>query len=52
MREQAEAAGGVGRAREIGVVDDVIAPADTRHRIAEVLSGVPAARGWHTNIPL
>jgi len=50
--EQVETAGGVRRALEIGVVDDVIAPADTRRRIAEAIANAPAARGAHGNIPL
>ena len=50
--EQMHTAGGVNRAVEIGVVDDVIAPVDTRRRIAEALAAAPAARGAHGNIPL
>jgi acetyl-CoA/propionyl-CoA carboxylase carboxyl transferase subunit len=52
IEDQTRTAGGVGRAVEIGVVDDVIAPEDTRRRIAEALSAAPAARGAHGNIPL
>jgi acetyl-CoA/propionyl-CoA carboxylase carboxyl transferase subunit len=50
--EQSRIAGGVNRALEIGVVDDVIKPEETRRRIAEALAGAPAARGAHGNIPL
>src|SRR5262245_11390099 len=50
--DQIQTAGGVHRALEIGVVDDVIAPVDTRRRIAEALAKAPAARGAHGNIPL
>jgi acetyl-CoA/propionyl-CoA carboxylase carboxyl transferase subunit len=50
--EQTRVAGGVGRALEIGVVDDVVTPSETRRRIAEALAGAPAARGAHGNIPL
>jgi acetyl-CoA/propionyl-CoA carboxylase carboxyl transferase subunit len=50
--EQTREAGGVNRALEIGVVDDVIKPSETRRRIAEALAGAPAARGAHGNIPL
>jgi acetyl-CoA/propionyl-CoA carboxylase carboxyl transferase subunit len=50
--EQTRVAGGVNRALEIGVVDDVVEPAETRKRIAEALAGAPAARGAHGNIPL
>jgi acetyl-CoA/propionyl-CoA carboxylase carboxyl transferase subunit len=52
IEEQTRNAGGVIRAAEIGVVDAVIEPSETRHRIAEALSGAPAARGAHGNIPL
>jgi acetyl-CoA/propionyl-CoA carboxylase carboxyl transferase subunit len=45
-------AGGVHRALEIGVVDEMIKPEDTRRRIAEALAAAPAARGTHGNIPL
>jgi acetyl-CoA/propionyl-CoA carboxylase carboxyl transferase subunit len=52
IEEQSRVAGGVNRALEIGVVDDVIKPTETRRRIAEALAGAPAARGAHGNIPL
>jgi acetyl-CoA/propionyl-CoA carboxylase carboxyl transferase subunit len=52
VAEQSRTAGGVGRALEIGVVDEVIEPSDTRRRIAEALANAPAARGAHGNIPL
>ncbi len=52
IEEQAQIAGGVNRALEIGVVDDVVKPTDTRRRIAEALATAPAARGAHGNIPL
>ncbi|MEV1330648.1 carboxyl transferase domain-containing protein [Micromonospora costi] len=52
IEEQIRVAGGVNRALEIGVVDDVIKPAETRRRIAEALAAAPAARGAHGNIPL
>lgn len=45
-------AGGVTRALEIGVVDEVIDPARTRTIIAETLAAQPLARGKHGNIPL
>ena len=50
--EHERIAGGVGRALEIGVVDEVIEPARTRAEIAHALAAVPAARGAHGNIPL
>ncbi|WP_456238647.1 acyl-CoA carboxylase subunit beta [Plantactinospora sonchi] len=52
IEEQTRVAGGVNRALEIGVVDAVIEPAETRRRIAEALAAAPAARGSHGNIPL
>jgi acetyl-CoA/propionyl-CoA carboxylase carboxyl transferase subunit len=52
IAEQTRVAGGVQRALEIGVVDDVIAPAESRRKIAEALANAPAARGAHGNIPL
>ncbi|WP_449329153.1 acyl-CoA carboxylase subunit beta [Sphaerisporangium aureirubrum] len=44
--------GGVGRAVEIGVVDAVIDPKETRRRIAGALLNALPSRGHHTNIPL
>lgn len=35
-----------------GVLDEVIAPATTRTRLARTLAEAPAGRGRHTNIPL
>jgi len=52
IEEQIKVAGGVQRALEIGVVDDVIEPRHTRRRLAEALAAAPAARGAHGNIPL
>ena len=52
IEEQIRVAGGVNRALEIGVVDEVIKPRETRRRIAEALANAPAARGAHGNIPL
>ncbi len=50
--EHERVAGGVGRAMEIGVVDEVIDPAETRSRVATALAAIPPARGAHGNIPL
>ena len=52
ITEQLRVAGGVNRALEIGVVDDVVSPQETRWRIAQALAAAPAARGEHGNIPL
>lgn len=52
IEQQLHEAGGVQRALDIGVVDDIIKPTETRRRIAEALADAPAARGAHGNIPL
>jgi acetyl-CoA/propionyl-CoA carboxylase carboxyl transferase subunit len=49
---QEQIAGGVDRAVAIGVVEEVITPAQTRRRLAEALAAAPAGRGAHGNIPL
>ncbi len=48
-REGVETAG---RALEIGLLDAVVTPDETRRRIAEALAAAPPARGAHGNIPL
>jgi acetyl-CoA/propionyl-CoA carboxylase carboxyl transferase subunit len=45
-------AGGVNRALEIGVVDEVVDPSQTRRRLVAALAAAPAGRGAHGNIPL
>jgi acetyl-CoA/propionyl-CoA carboxylase carboxyl transferase subunit len=45
-------AGGLDRAGEIGVVDEIVEPSATRTAIAHALVGAPAGRGKHGNIPL
>lgn len=52
IEEQTRVAGGVNRALEIGVVDEVIEPTKTRQRLAEAIAAAPSARGAHGNIPL
>ncbi|WP_163507258.1 carboxyl transferase domain-containing protein [Fodinicola acaciae] len=52
VAEQERAAGGVERAIEIGVVDEIIEPTATRRRLADALAAAPAGRGAHGNIPL
>lgn len=44
--------GGITRALDMGVVDEIVEPAATRRRIAEVLLDTPGVRGAHGNIPL
>jgi acetyl-CoA/propionyl-CoA carboxylase carboxyl transferase subunit len=52
VEEHERIAGGVNRALELGVVDEVIPPSQTRRRLAEALAAAPAGRGAHGNIPL
>ncbi|HUR08575.1 MAG TPA: carboxyl transferase domain-containing protein [Nonomuraea sp.] len=47
-----QAFGGVQRAVALGLVDEVIEPAHTRRRLAELFAGLPLRRGDHRNIPL
>ncbi|WP_439957925.1 acyl-CoA carboxylase subunit beta [Modestobacter marinus] len=50
--EHERIAGGVNRAREIGVVDDVVDPSETKRRLVAALAAAPSGRGAHGNIPL
>ena len=50
--EHEKVAGGVNRALEIGVVDQVVEPAQTRRVLAQALAAAPPGRGAHGNIPL
>jgi len=50
--EHERIAGGVGRAMELGVVDELIEPSRTRFELAHALAELPPARGAHGNIPL
>jgi acetyl-CoA/propionyl-CoA carboxylase carboxyl transferase subunit len=50
--EHERISGGVGRAMDLGVVDEMIEPSRTRAELAAALAAVPAARGAHGNIPL
>ncbi|MFE3454649.1 carboxyl transferase domain-containing protein [Nonomuraea sp. NPDC059194] len=50
--EHEKLSGGLRRAQEIGVIDEVIDPASTRGAIAKVLATATPARGAHGNIPL
>jgi acetyl-CoA/propionyl-CoA carboxylase carboxyl transferase subunit len=52
VEEHQRVSGGVERAMSLGVVDEVIAPATTRFRLAEALARAPHTRGRHSNIPL
>ena len=44
--------GGIARAVEIGVVDQVVDPALTRSTVARIILDTPGVRGQHGNIPL
>jgi acetyl-CoA/propionyl-CoA carboxylase carboxyl transferase subunit len=51
--EHEKIAGGIERAREIGVVDEVVDPARTRSALAAAIAEADAGlRGRHGNIPL
>jgi acetyl-CoA/propionyl-CoA carboxylase carboxyl transferase subunit len=50
--EHERIAGGVNRALQIGVVDEVVDPAQTRRRLVAALAAAPHGRGAHGNIPL
>ncbi|MGR7023038.1 acyl-CoA carboxylase subunit beta [Geodermatophilus sp. URMC 62] len=50
--EHERIAGGVDRALQIGVVDEVVEPSRTRRALVAALTGAPAGRGAHGNIPL
>jgi acetyl-CoA/propionyl-CoA carboxylase carboxyl transferase subunit len=45
-------AGGLPRAVEIGVVDEIVEPVDTRGALARAIDAAPHERGRHGNIPL
>jgi acetyl-CoA/propionyl-CoA carboxylase carboxyl transferase subunit len=47
--EHERIAGGVNRALEIGVVDEVIEPSQTRRRLVAALAAAPPGRGAHGN---
>ena len=44
--------GGIARAVDIGVVDQVVDPALTRSTVARIILDTPGVRGQHGNIPL
>jgi acetyl-CoA/propionyl-CoA carboxylase carboxyl transferase subunit len=50
--EHEREAGGLQRARAIGVVDEIIEPSRTREAIARAIAEAPDLRGRHGNIPL
>ncbi|MCO5970726.1 acyl-CoA carboxylase subunit beta [Actinoallomurus soli] len=50
--EHVKIAGGVERAHDLGVIDEIIEPAKTRRAIAQAIAEATPARGAHGNIPL
>ncbi|TQN43657.1 acetyl-CoA/propionyl-CoA carboxylase carboxyl transferase subunit [Blastococcus colisei] len=50
--EHERIAGGVNRALQIGVVDEVVEPSQTKRRLIAALAAAPPGRGAHGNIPL
>jgi acetyl-CoA/propionyl-CoA carboxylase carboxyl transferase subunit len=52
VREHKHGGTGVSQAVELGAVDEVINPVQTRRRIAQAFADAPACRGKHGNIPL
>src|SRR5262245_1197441 len=50
--EHAQLAGGLAKAVEIGVVDEIVAPDMTRSALATAIAEAPQVRGQHSNIPL
>ncbi|MBO3744799.1 acyl-CoA carboxylase subunit beta [Streptosporangiaceae bacterium NEAU-GS5] len=52
IAEHEREVGDIAKAVEIGVVDEIIEPCETRLRIAGALRDAQPSRGHHTNIPL
>jgi acetyl-CoA/propionyl-CoA carboxylase carboxyl transferase subunit len=50
--EHERIAGGIDRALELGVVDEVVDPSVTRSALATAIADAPQRRGSHGNIPL
>ena len=50
--EHEREAGGLVRAQELGVIDEIIEPAKTRRALAEAIAAAAHVRGQHGNIPL
>ena len=50
--EHEREAGGLPRAIALGVVDEIVEPADTKAALARAIAEAPARRGRHGNIPL
>jgi acetyl-CoA/propionyl-CoA carboxylase carboxyl transferase subunit len=52
VQQHRRTVGGLARGIALGVVDEVIKPADTRRRVAQALADAPSERGHHGNMPL
>jgi acetyl-CoA/propionyl-CoA carboxylase carboxyl transferase subunit len=53
LAEEHEAtAGGLQRALDLGVIDAIIEPAQTRGELARVIAETPQLKGTHRNTPL
>lgn len=52
LAEHRQVSGGLERAHALGLVDEIIEPAQTRRRLAQALAEARDARGRHGNIPL
>jgi acetyl-CoA/propionyl-CoA carboxylase carboxyl transferase subunit len=50
--EHEQEAGGLERARALGVIDEIIEPSATRAALARAIAEAPQVRGRHGNIPL
>lgn len=50
--EHKRVTGGLNRSIDLGAVDEIIEPAQTRRKVAQALAEAPARNGHHGNIPL
>ena len=50
--EHTKVAGGLPKAMDLGVVDEIVEPAATRRALAAAIAAAPQRRGQHGNIPL
>ena len=52
VAEHEQASGGIARAEELGLVDEIVEPDETRAAVSDVLSRCVVVRGRHGNLPL
>ncbi|HET6817347.1 MAG TPA: carboxyl transferase domain-containing protein [Mycobacteriales bacterium] len=52
VAEHEQASGGIARASELGLVDEIVEPDDTRAAVSDLLSRCVVVRGRHGNLPL